>query len=484
VAGRGSEDHENTRLPRVRAPRPLIPHRVSSGRGATEQPNATGDGEAPLTLTFWLALVATAVATGLLGAAMMAILHNVQHLAFGYRAGVFESAVQAVPWSRRAIVLLVAGAIAGPAFWAVRRFLPGASEVHASLWDGRSDVAPARAIATSVLSEFVVGMGASLGREAAPQLLGGLSGSILGRRAGLLPEQRRLLLACGAGAGLAAVYNVPIGGALITAELLYGQITLPVVLPALAAAVVATATSWVYLPVQLTYVGLPHYGVATPQLVWALIAGLLIGLIAVGWTRLVAWTSAHALRAGPLAVVGPLVAFGLLAVAAGRYPQLLGNGKDLAHDAFVGSTLLFMLTLFVLKPLMTALCLGSGATGGLFTPTLSTGAVLGGALGILWSHLWPGSPSGAYAVIGAAAMTGAAMQAPLAAVVLAIEMTGAALPLAVPLAGATFLATLVARYVDGYSIYSGRLPPRRTPLVEDSRREPRPDVSRDPAPGD
>jgi len=71
-----------------------------------------------------------------------------------------------------------------------------------------------------------------------------------------------------------------------------------------------------------------------------------------------------------------------------------------------------LLALFILKPLVTALCLGSGASGGLFTPVISTGAVLGGALGLLWSYAWPGSPVGAYVMIGAAAMIGAAMQPP------------------------------------------------------------------------
>ena len=85
----------------------------------------------------------------------------------------------------------------------------------------------------------------------------------------------------------------------------------------------------------------------------------------------------------------------------------------MAHDAFLSTAgLAVLLPLFALKPLVTALCLGSGASGGLFTPTLSTGAVLGAA-GIAWSLAWPGSPAGAYAIVGAAAMLGAARQAPL-----------------------------------------------------------------------
>ena len=106
----------------------------------------------------------------------------------------------------------------------------------------------------------------------------------------------------------------------------------------------------------------------------------------------------------------------------------------MAHDAFLGADgLVLLLALFALKPLVTALCLGSGASGGLFTPTLSTGAVLGGAAGIVWSLAWPGSPAGAYALVGAAAMLGAAMQAPLAGLALILELTHGGFALLIPM---------------------------------------------------
>jgi CIC family chloride channel protein len=192
----------------------------------------------------------------------------------------------------------------------------------------------------------------------------------------------------------------------------------------------------------------------------ALLAGPITGLVAVAWTRLIGWTSAHR-PTGPALLAAPLVAFTVLGVAALRYPQLLGNGKDMAHDAFLRQgAFLLLLALFALKPLVTALCLGSGATGGLFTPTLSTGAMLGGALGIAWSQLWPGAPPGSYALIAATAMIGAAMQAPLAALILVLELTHTTFGLAVPMVAATVLATGVARHLDGYSIYTARLPTR------------------------
>jgi chloride channel protein, CIC family len=442
---------------RVRVPPPLISRRLPSGRGATEQPNATGDGDAALTGKFWLMVVLTGVAAGLFGDLMMLVLFSVEHLAFGYHTGTFEAAVSRASDTRRLACLLAAGAFGGVSWFLLRRYTEGEkSDIDDVVWEGTS-LSLRRSLGTSLISEVVIGMGASIGREAAPKLMGGASASVRANWARLSSQQRRLLIACGGGAGFAAVYNVPLGGALFTAEVMMGSVSMSVVLPALACSCIATVTGWLYLPDHATYLDLPDYRFTAPLMAWALLAGPLIGLVACGYIRLVGWISHHQLS-GKAVVVGPAVAFGILALIAFRYPQLLGNGKDMAHDAFLGvGGVALLLALFALKPLVTAMCLGSGASGGLFTPTLSTGAVLGGAAGILWSHLWPGSPAGAYALVGAAAMLGAAMQAPLAGLALTLELTHGGFSIMIPMIAATVAATVIARHVDGYSIYSARL---------------------------
>ncbi len=443
---------------RVRIPAPLISRRLPSGRGATEQPNATGDGDAALTPMFWAMVVATGVAAGLFGDLMMLILFTVQHLAFGYHTGSLEAAVERASAARRLIVLLIAGAFGGISWFLLRRYTTGKkSELDDVVWGEEAQLSFGRSFGTSLISEIVIGMGASIGRENAPKLMGGASASVLAGWAGLSPAQRRLLMACGGGAGLAAVYNVPLGGALFTAEIMMGSISVPVVLPALACSWIATATAWLYLPNHATYLDVPSYRFALPLLVWALLAGPVIGLVASGYIRLIGWVT-HYQAKGRVALVAPVIAFGVLGLIGFAYPQLFGNGKDMAHDAFLGiDGLGLMLALFALKPLVTALCLGSGASGGLFTPTLSTGAMLGGAAGLAWSLAWPGVPAGAYALVGAAAMMGAAMQAPLAGLVLTLELTHNGFGLTIPMIAATVTATAVARYIDGYSIYSARL---------------------------
>lgn len=444
---------------RSRVPQPLIRRRMPSGRGAMEQPNATHDGDAALTPRFWFAVAITGVATGLLGDAMMAILFFAEHTAFGYQHGSFQVAVQHASGQRRVLVLALAGAFGGIAWYLLRRYTAGkSSDVDDALWAGSGHLSFRRSLGTSIISEIVVGMGASLGREAAPKLLGGASGSTLAGRFGLSPAQRRLLVACGAGAGLAAVYNVPLGGALFTAEILIGSITLPTVLPALACSAIATVTAWIYLPDHATYPDIPAYHTTARVIVWALLAGPVIGLLASAYLRLIGWISHHRIR-GRAAIAAPLVAFTALGLVGLAYPELFGNGKGMAHQAFLGTgSLGLLLALAALKPLVTALCLASGASGGLLTPVMSTGAVLGGGLGILWSHAWPGSPIGAYALLGAAATIGAAMQAPITALALVLEFTHSGFDLLIPMLLATAIATAMTRHIDGYSIYTARLP--------------------------
>ncbi len=446
---------------RQRVPPPLIKRRIASGRGAMEQPNATHDGDASLTPKFWLAVAITAVATGLFGAGLMALLQFVEKLAFSYHGGSYEKAVAATTNLHRLVSLVLAGIIGAIGWYLVRRFFSHEkSEIDDALWNGDGELGARRSLATSVVSEVVIGMGASIGREAAPKLMGGASASVVANWFGLTTAQKRLLVACAGGAGLAAVYNVPLGGAVFTAEVMLGSFALPTVLAALTCSLIATLTAWLFLPSAATYADIPNYAFSGSIMVWSVVAGVIIGFLAVVYVRLLGWVSAH--RASGVTMLWMMpVAFALVGVAGFKYPQLFGNGKDMAHDAFLGlGSLVLLLALFALKPLVTALCLGSGASGGVFTPFLSIGATLGGFLGVAWTHFWPGSPIGAFALIGAAAMIGAAMQAPLVGLVLVVELTHTGLHLMIPMIAATAIATLIGRQVDGYSIYSARLPRR------------------------
>jgi chloride channel protein, CIC family len=291
----------------------------------------------------------------------------------------------------------------------------------------------------------------------------------LSDRAHLSDEQRRLLVACGAGAGMAAAYGVPLGGALFALEVLRGVLALRLILPALLASAIAAGVSWLALPNAPTYV-IPAFATSPSIVCWALLAGPIAGLVSIGYVRLVALADRNRSE-GWRRLVAPLGALGLLGAAAIQFPQLLGNGKDITQLAFSNEvTPLLLVTLVVLRPLSTILCLGSGVPGGLFTPSLALGALLGGVLGLAWSWIWPGVPPGLYAVLGAAAVLAATTHGPISAVILVMELTGRDRSFILPLLLVVVTATVVARTLDSRSIYDARFTKREIDKLQKERR--------------
>jgi CIC family chloride channel protein len=300
-------------------------------------------------------------------------------------------------------------------------------------------------------------MGVSLGREGALKDTAGAIASKLSDWFSLPDEQRCLLVACAAGAGMAAAYNIPLGGALFAVEVLLGSLSFAWVLPALAASMLATAASWLLLPNRPAY-NVPAYVLHPADLLWVLLAAPLFGLAAVLWVRALAWAQTRKPQ-GWHALAAPLVVFPLVGVAAIWFPDLLGNGKGLVQRAFVDALDLKLLgSLLVLRLLATAGCLATGAPGGVFTPTMAFGALLGGGLGRIWAVLVPVSAAapdvGAFAVIGSAAVLAAATQGPISSIVMMIELTHHVDAIMVPILLATVIAALTASRMERRSVYS------------------------------
>lgn len=411
-----------------------------------------------LSLKFWVLLVLVGIAAGFGAILMMGLLREAQHVAFHYHAGPFSTAVAHSSMGRRVGVLVGDGALTGGVLYLLRRVFGGTGgEPTQVVWTKSGRLSLLKTLFGSALSEITVGLGASLGREAAPQHLGAAWADFIARLTGLSKRERLLLIASGAGAGLGAVYNVPLAGAAFALELYLGTISLPLVLPTMLASAIATGVSWLALPNRATY-HVPHLGAPSLTLmVFSVLVGPFMGLLAASYVRVIVW--AHDRRPqGILLAFEPIVVFFGLGLVATKVPLILGNGRDLAQFAFLGKGgLLALAVLAFLKPMATVGSLRSGASGGLFTPTLSFGATVGALAGYGWAEILHLGWTPAYAVIGAAAMLAAAMEAPLTAVLFVLELTRTIDAAMAPLLIAVGGSLLTAQHLDLRSIYSARL---------------------------
>ena len=358
------------------------------------QPNidnmAVGAEISPLLLL--LAVVAGA-GSGIVAGLLMKLLRFVQHLAWRYDDGSFLEAASNLPSSMRLIILVAAGTITALSLMAMRRLSKGRGSggVEAAIWLHDGSLSPTDTTLKALLSIVIVGLGASLGREAAPKQMGALIGCLLARWRGLSGPQQKLLVACGGGAGIAAVYNVPFGAALFTLEVLLGALSLPLVAPAFLATLSGTAAGWLLLPNEPTY-QVPAMPITAGLLVFTILLAPLAGVASALFVKAVGLAS-RARPHGYAILPAALAVFALLGAAAVQFPQVLGNGKGIVELAVLDKlTVATLLALLVLKPLATIACLGTGAPGGLFTPTIACGALLGSVAGHVWLLVWPGTP--------------------------------------------------------------------------------------------
>jgi chloride channel protein, CIC family len=410
----------------------------------------------PGAAVFWMAVVLTGLGAGVAAAILTHLLFAVQHAC--WPGPHLLDGAQQTDAMHHLIILLAAGAVTGAGQVLVGRLVAGNSiDITEAISNFAGRLPALRTLATATLSVVVVGMGASLGREGAPKQAGAVIANALADRTALTDEQRRLLVACGAGAGMAAAYGVPLGGALFAVEVLRGVLALRLILPALLASACAAGVAWLLaMPNEPTYV-IPSYPLSASVICWSLVAGPIVGVFSVGFVRIIAWADRNKPQ-GTARLLAPLGALGVVGALSIPFPQVLGNGKDIAALAFTGQVAVpLLLTLVVARPLATVLCLGSGVPGGLFTPSLATGALLGGVLGSAWSLLWPGVPPGLCAIIGAGAVLAATTHGPVSSIVLVMELTGRDRSFILPMLLAVVTATVVARTLDARSIYDARL---------------------------
>ena len=329
--------------------------------------------------------------------------------------------------------------------------------IQAMLYRGgriRFRVAPVKAIASCV----TIASGGSAGTEGPIVQVGASLGSGLAQRLRLSEEEVRLLLACGAAAGISAIFDTPLAGVFFAMEVVLAEFATrsfgAVVLASVTSAVVSDAVR--ETPAILV---VPSHSVESLlEFPWYLSLGLLSALVAVFYIKLMGWVET-AFNKLPLPdVLKPAIgglAVGAIALAA---PRALGTGYIDIEKALTGDITGALLFLMVAKLVATCLTIGSGGAGGVFAPSLFIGAMLGawfGRLAQTWTTVNIAS-EGAYAMVGMAAVFAATTHAPITALMMVFEMTHD-YRLILPLMAGTVVSTLVSSQLHRDSIYAARL---------------------------
>lgn len=428
----------------------------SATNSALEKPLPELSFSKPSTLQwrFALAVALTGVLAGLAGMCLALALHAIQHIAFGYSLDAvighisFLEGVEASPPVRRLLVLLTCGVVAGVGWWLVYRFGRPLVAIRKAVAHPEMEMPAVATLGHALLQIVTVALGSPLGREVAPREVGALIGGALGRSLGLTLEQVKILIACGAGAGLASVYNVPFAGALFVMEVLLVTFSVQVAIPALFTSAIAAYVAWIGLGDESQYV-LPPMNIGLSLVAWAAICGPIFGIAGHYYGHLAAWARKAAPRNSVRIILYCIVAFGIIGLISMAFPQLPGNGKGPIQLGLRGdlSTTLSM-ELLVLKLFATTLSLRAGAEGGLLTPGMTIGALLAILLGGLWNMLgFSPITTGAFALIGAGAFLSVSMSMPLTAIALAFEFTGANHDFYIPILIAVSLASATAKWI-------------------------------------
>lgn len=397
-----------------------------------------------------VATIATGVIAGVVGLMCIHLLHWIQALAWDMHSGTLLQAVSATSPARRVTVLALAGTVGSVSWYVLFRRNRAITSVSDAV-DG-APMPPLRATWHALTQILIVGLGASIGREVAPREMAAAFSAMAAERLGLSDADRRIIVACGAGAGLAAVYSIPLSSAIYTLEILLVSLSARAVAPALITCGIAVLVSTGFARPSFFYT-VPTLTPSPSLTVFGAIVGPLLG--AAGWAFRRAVTRVGAVRPrGRRILVTLPVAFTLVGLVSTRIPSVLGNGQASAQTQFnatwaAGTGFVLALLVLAAKTGTTFLTIRAGGWGGVLTPALALGAGLGAVIGLPWATAWPGSEVAAFAFIGAAAFLGASMKAPFTGLILVIEFTGQGATILVPAAlgigGATAAATWLAR---------------------------------------
>ncbi len=412
---------------------------------------------------------------------LIGLVHNVFFLgqfSFTYDSSMFTPFN---PWGPVIILVPVIGGIA--VTWIVSNFAPeakghGVPEVMDAIYYQQGVIRPVVAVVKSLASAIAIGTGAAVGREGPIIQIGSALGSTLGQIIRMQPGQRITLVAAGAGAGIAATFNTPIGGVLFATELMLPEISVNTFLPVAVATGTATFIGRLFfgaqpafnVPANLTPITNDVSTVLT--LVLYAVLGALTGVAGAAFIRGLHWLEdgfdlipgryvRHCLG---MLLVG-IVMYVLWARAGHYYIEGVGYSSIQAMLHAKITVPWFLLILFVCKLLATSISLGSGSSGGIFSPSLFMGAALGAAFASAVQTVLPGTPISlpAFAMVGMGAMVGGCTGAAMTAVTMIFEMTRD-YEIVLPMILAVAMALGVRRMLSNENIYTMKLARRGHPI--------------------
>ena len=383
---------------------------------------------ATLRLWLWAAAAGASAAGATMGFRWLT--QQIEWLATRQSNGLVEAARALSPW-QRPLVCAGGGLLAGLVIqYGARWVARGRQGDHYldyidAARQGRVDLNDRANLVRTVSAALSIGTGASIGREGPMVQLAAWASAWLSRIVPIAPEQRSAIMVCGIAAGIASAYHAPVAGVVFVLELALGFFARHTVAPVLIASGTASSLVYVMIDSKPLYATAP-IAMLPSSLVFTLLAAIVFGGLGWGFLLLVersrtlfARVQSAALR---LALGGLLV--GLLSVFV---PEVWGNGYSVVSRALAGTQTWQWLALILLtKVIATSWSSGSGAIGGMFTPSLFVGAAAGGVLAqvaALWlPTAWVGDPR-SLVVIGMAAVLTAATHAPLMAITMVLEMT-------------------------------------------------------------
>ncbi|MBP0597049.1 ClcB-like voltage-gated chloride channel protein [Herbaspirillum sp. LeCh32-8] len=370
--------------------------------------------------------------------------------------GSFVDIAKNLPWYMRVLLPTCGGVVAGLFLvWAKRTPAGAGGDYMEAVAIGDGAIPVRNTLLRSISSLATIASGGSIGREGPMVQLAALCASLVGKFSHFPASRLRLLVACGAAAGITSAYNAPIAGAFFITEIVLGSLVMESFGPVVVASVVANITMR-ELPGYKPSYEMPFFPeIAGWEVLLFVVLGVLAGMLAPQFLRVLEFGKAAfgKLRL-PLPVrlgVGGLLV-GLISI---RVPEVWGNGyslvNSLLHTTWVWQA---VLTVLVVKVLATSITVGSGAVGGIFTPVLFVGASVGFLFGDAAQALLPFHVSQpfAYAMVGMGAFLAAASNAPLMAILMIFEMT-LSYQVVLPLMLSCVLAYVVARGLDGRSMY-------------------------------